>query len=83
MKDEGKTKEQLINELVELRQKITELKAAEAERKQTEEALRESEDLTRQVIDTTPASIFVIDRDSKFILTNKYMADLRGTTYSH
>ena len=32
MKDEDKTKEQLIDELVELRQRIAELEASEAER---------------------------------------------------
>ncbi len=36
MKDEDKAKEQLMNELVELRQRITELEALEAERKRAE-----------------------------------------------
>jgi len=49
-------------------------------RKRMEKALRESEELMHQVIDTTPTCIFVIDQDSKFILTNKLMADLRETT---
>ena len=39
MKDEYKRKEQLINDLVELRQRITELKGSETERKRVEEAL--------------------------------------------
>jgi GAF domain-containing protein len=42
MKDERKTKEQLINELVEMRQRIAELEASETERKRAEEALRRS-----------------------------------------
>ena len=37
MRDEPKTKEQLINELAELRQRIAELEAAETERKRAEE----------------------------------------------
>lgn len=37
MKDEDKTKDQLISELVELRQRITELEESETERKQAEE----------------------------------------------
>ncbi len=41
MKDEGKTKEQLIYELVELRQRVAELEAAETERKRAEEASKE------------------------------------------
>jgi hypothetical protein len=37
MKDEDKTKAQLIRELAALRRRITELEAAETERKQAEE----------------------------------------------
>jgi len=36
MKDEHKTKEQLINELAEMRQRITELEALETEHKREE-----------------------------------------------
>jgi PAS domain S-box-containing protein len=43
MKDKDKTKEQLINELVEMRQRIAELGASETERKRAEEALWERE----------------------------------------
>lgn len=39
MKDKEKTKEQLIDELVEMRQRLAELKAEETKRKQAEEAL--------------------------------------------
>jgi diguanylate cyclase (GGDEF)-like protein/PAS domain S-box-containing protein len=42
MKDEGKTKEQLINELVSLRQRIPELGKSETEPKRPEEALPNS-----------------------------------------
>jgi PAS domain S-box-containing protein len=41
MKDGDKIKEQLINELVELRQRITELEALETERKQAEEKIQQ------------------------------------------
>ena len=43
MKGEDKTKEQLINELAGLRQRVAELETLESERKRVEEALRESE----------------------------------------
>ncbi len=44
MKDENKTKAQLINEQVGLRQRIAELETSEAERKRAEEALRKAHD---------------------------------------
>jgi signal transduction histidine kinase len=40
MKEKDKTKEELINELVELRQRVTKLEALEIEGKRTEDALR-------------------------------------------
>jgi PAS domain S-box-containing protein len=43
MKDKDKTKEQLINELVEMRQRTAELEASETGRKRAEEALQERE----------------------------------------
>jgi hypothetical protein len=39
MKDKDKTEEQLINELVEMRQRIAELEALEIKRKRAEEVL--------------------------------------------
>lgn len=42
MEDEDKLKEQLINELSELRQRVARLEASESKLKRTEEALRES-----------------------------------------
>ena len=40
MRDEGKTKEQLIKELAEMRRRISELEASEAERRRVEEELK-------------------------------------------
>ena len=44
MKNEDKTKAQLINELAESRQRVAELEAAEAEHKQAEKNLQENEE---------------------------------------
>ncbi len=46
--------------------------------KQAEQALRESERFLRQIIDTSPACIFVKDRESRYVLVNKAIADLYG-----
>jgi len=51
MKDQDKTKEQLINELAEMRQRIAELEEADTERKRAEEALRESEQRLALAVD--------------------------------
>jgi len=48
MKDKDKRKEQLINELVEMRRKVAELEASEDDRKQVERELRESEERFRR-----------------------------------
>jgi two-component system, cell cycle sensor histidine kinase and response regulator CckA len=50
------------------------------ERKRAEEALRESEARLRQVIDLVPHFIFAKDREGRFILANKAVADAYGTT---
>ena len=49
MEDEDKAKEQLINELEEMRQQITEFETLETERKQAEETLKESEQRFRAI----------------------------------
>jgi len=51
-----------------------------SERKQAEEAVKESEVLLRQVIDTSPNCIYVKDREGRYVLINKVMADLHHTT---
>ena len=66
MKDEKKTKEQLISELIELRQKI-----AEFEMKKAEEALQESEEKYRSLVEYTEDSIYLVDRNYNYLFMNK------------
>lgn len=47
MKDGNKTTEQLISELLELRQRVAELEASENDHKRAEEVLKESEERYR------------------------------------
>ncbi|GAI69026.1 unnamed protein product, partial [marine sediment metagenome] len=53
MKDRDKDKEQLQNELMELRKKITELERIKVSQKQTEEKLTKSEELYRLIAEST------------------------------
>ena len=50
------------------------------ERKQAEKDLRKSHAFLRQIIDTHPNFIFAKDREGRFTLVNKAVADVYGTT---
>ncbi|MEW6418519.1 MAG: diguanylate cyclase [Nitrospirota bacterium] len=68
MKDEKKTKQQLINELVELRQRIAELKASETQHK-LEEAFKESEERAKAQYKGIPIPTYTWQKtDNDFIL---------------
>ena len=73
MKDQDKTKEQLINELVELRQRVAELEAADTERQRVEKALRESGRFLHSVLDAIQDGISVLDCDLNVIRVNSWM----------
>ena len=61
MNDERKTKEQLIDELVVLRQRITSLETSENERKRAEKALRQSEERTRLIVQSALDAVITMD----------------------
>ena len=65
MRDIDKTKEQLINELTEMRQRIIELKTPETERKQAEEALQERQHKYRLLFNSMGDGMFVIDAETR------------------
>lgn len=78
MKDENKTKQQLINELLELRQRIAELETLEAEHKNIEESLRESEIRYRALFDRSLYCVYVHDFEGRFIDANDAALNLLG-----
>jgi len=68
VKDEDKTKEQFINELVELRRRIAELEALEAEHKRAEQETRE---YAESIVDTVREGLVVLDADLRIISANR------------
>ena len=77
MHDAAQTNAQLINELAELRQKVTNLETAETERKRAEEALRESEERFRRLSEATFEGI-IIHEEGKIIDANRSFATMFG-----
>ena len=81
------TDERIDLESSELRRKVAALEAAQAQWQadrrrlvEAEEALRASRAQLRQVIDLVPHLIFAKNRDGKFLLVNRAMAEAYGTT---
>jgi PAS domain-containing protein len=65
MKDQNKRKKQLIDELMELRQRIAGWEALENERKRTEDALGESENKFQQLFDEAPVGYHEYDTQGR------------------
>ena len=78
MKDENKTKKQLINELFELRQRTADLEASQIKSKQAEQALKESEEKFRSFMEYSPIYVFFKDDKIRSILLSKNYEQMIG-----
>jgi formate hydrogenlyase transcriptional activator len=82
VKCKDKTKEQLINEAVELLQRIEDLEAEATKRRKAEEALKVSETRYRRLFETAQDGIILLDADTGQILDiNPFLLQMLG--YSH
>jgi PAS domain S-box-containing protein len=82
MTEEKKTKQQLIDEVGKLHQRIAELERPGAESKKTETALRESEEKYRTLIESTLDFVFTVDRKGLFTYVNPRFEMVTGRTSS-
>ncbi|MCG6918099.1 MAG: GAF domain-containing protein [Deltaproteobacteria bacterium] len=78
MKNTDKTKEQLIDEIEELRQRIAELQISQEHREQEEKALRESEKLFRMVADFTYDWEYWLSPDGKYLYVSPACQRITG-----
>jgi len=75
--DKDEAKDQLMNELVILRQRIAELEALEIKHKQVEEALRESEETYRALVDHMTEGYMIV-RGNRIKFVNRRWAEILG-----
>jgi PAS domain S-box-containing protein len=78
MKDQDKTKDQLINELDEMRQRVAELETMEGERKQVEEKLQEERNKAQRYLDIAGVIFVVLGADQKVSLINRKGCEILG-----
>ena len=76
MKDESKTKKQLINELVELRKNVTELETSKAERKQAEETIKSYQ----FIVESARDAIFFKDLKNRYVIINNMTLEVFGSS---
>ena len=83
MQDKGKTKEQLINELNEMRREFAEMKSVSvniADLKRTEEALKQSERICRVIFERSPLGMMRFNSDGIVTDCNQAFLSVTGAT---
>jgi len=78
MRDEKKTKAQLINELADARQRVAALEASATRRKRAEEALRESGQEYRTMIEQSNDMIWSLDTEGNLTFFNQRCEEFTG-----
>ncbi len=78
MLDQDKGKQQLIEELAGLRQRVAALESSDAERKSAEDALRQSEGRYRALAESTRDIIFILDGQGTLLYANQAASQCIG-----
>ncbi|MDH3951792.1 MAG: sensor domain-containing diguanylate cyclase [Syntrophobacteria bacterium] len=71
MKGEDKTRKQLLEELVVLRERVTEFEKSELKSKRAEQKLLETRDFAESIVDTVREPLVVLDADLNVISANR------------
>jgi diguanylate cyclase (GGDEF)-like protein/PAS domain S-box-containing protein len=71
MKREGRTQQQLLDDLKKLQKKISHLETLESKHRTTEEALRESEEKYRSLVESTEDIIYLLGRKYQYLFMNR------------
>jgi diguanylate cyclase (GGDEF)-like protein/PAS domain S-box-containing protein len=78
MKNENKTKERLIQELIKIQKKNTDLEEIIIEEKRTKKELKESEKKYKDLVEETPLGLLNIGITGKIIYINKRLEEISG-----
>ena len=78
MSHTDRTKDQLLEELTELHQRVVKLEAAEVERQQVEEGLKESEERYRLLVETMNEGLAFASQDYVFTYVNERFCEMLG-----
>ena len=78
MIDQDKSKPQLIEELAEMRRRVSLLETADTKGQQTEVTLRESEERFRKVFEEGPLGILLVGTDGRIQHANQHFCDMLG-----
>jgi len=78
MKDEDKTKEQLIIELVELRQRIAELEALETDSRKAQEEIARAKAYLDNSLSSAPIGVMLVDKQTRFTYLNPTLLKWHG-----
>jgi len=71
MRDKNKTKEQLLEELGRLQQKLRKLEGAKTKQEQQEQIYKESEEKYKLLVETSNDMIFTVDLKGNFLFVNQ------------
>lgn len=78
MKDERKTKKQLIEEITELRQQVDDFKSSETDYRHVQKELARERKQLQTLIDAIPSAIYFKDLSGRHFIVNKAHEELSG-----